>query len=96
MQSSFRKGDIVSRLGGDEFVAFLPAVGEITVITDKVQGLLTKIGSIQKELKLTCTIGASAGIAQYPEDGCSFQELYRRADAALYCAKGKEKGTYVI
>ena len=96
MQSSFRRGDIVSRLGGDEFVAFLPAVGELGIITEKADALIRKICGIQQELNLTCAVGASIGIAQYPKDGCSFEELYRRADTALYHAKNNDKGTVAI
>ena len=96
MRSAFRRGDLVSRLGGDEFVAFLPAVGALDVITDKAGALIRRIGQIQQELSLTCAVGASIGVALYPNDGCSFEELYRRADAALYRAKHAGKGTVVI
>lgn len=96
MQAAFRKGDIVSRLGGDEFVAFLPAAGEIDTIAKKVEALIERIKSIKGELHLPCDISASVGIARYPLDGCSFQELYRRADKALYQVKGSHKGTYAV
>ena len=96
LQAAFRRGDIVSRLGGDEFVAFLPAVGELGVITEKVEALIERVSGVRQELALRCSVGASVGLAQYPQNGCSFEELYRRADAALYSAKRSGKGTFVV
>ncbi|MDD2956336.1 MAG: GGDEF domain-containing protein [Oscillospiraceae bacterium] len=96
LRGAFRSSDTVSRLGGDEFVAFLPAVGSVEVITGKVQGLVDRIAGIEIPSDRPCRIGASVGLAQYPDDGCTFEELYKRADLALYAAKKKGKGCYMI
>lgn len=41
-------------------------------------------------------LGITAGIALVPEDGFELTELYRRADGALYEAKGRGKGRFSI
>ena len=38
----------------------------------------------------------SWGIALYPQDGVTYEELYRKADKALYCAKRAGGGTYAF
>jgi diguanylate cyclase (GGDEF)-like protein len=96
LQNTFRSGDTISRLGGDEFVAFLPAAGDIAYIQEKALALIGQISAIQIESDVPCKIGASIGLAQYPEDGCSFEALYKRADEALYRAKQSGKGDCVI
>lgn len=96
LKSTFRTTDIVSRLGGDEFVAFLPAVSDMNIITKKVTDLINRIKNIPIESETPCKIGASVGLAQYPKDGCTFEDLYKQADLALYVAKKNGKGTYAI
>lgn len=96
LKAAFRSGDTVSRLGGDEFIAFLPAVTDMGVIKEKVDSLLQKISEISLAQERSCPVGASVGLAQYPEDGCSFEDLYKQADAALYHAKRSGKGQFAV
>lgn len=96
LASCFRGGDIVGRLGGDEFVAFLPAVGGVDNIGPNVKRLIESVDRIGRDMGLPCKLGTSVGLARYPDDGCSFQELYRRADAALYFAKRNGKGACAV
>lgn len=96
MKEAFRSSDTVSRLGGDEFVAFLPAAGDIGLILKKAEKLTERIAGIKVGSEPACVIGASAGLARYPSNGCSFEELYKRADEALYQAKQSGKGRCVV
>ena len=96
LKSAFRSDDIVSRLGGDEFIAFLPIVDNLDIIKTRIEKLLKRISAISINADQPCPVSASIGIAQYPEDGCSFEQLYLQADRALYQAKRNGKGTYVI
>ena len=41
-------------------------------------------------------VSISLGIALYPQDGVTYEELYRKADKALYCAKRAGGGTYAF
>ena len=92
LQSAFRSGDTVSRLGGDEFVAFLPAVGDVGLIVHKAMQLIERIAGIKIDSAAPCKMGASIGLARYPINGRSFEELYKSADKALYRAKQNGKG----
>jgi len=41
-------------------------------------------------------VSITLGIALYPQDGVTYEELYRKADKALYCAKRAGGGTYAF
>jgi diguanylate cyclase (GGDEF)-like protein len=84
---------LVARLGGDEF-AVLPGVRT----TDS--GTLSKLAArlvacVQQPFavdELSLELGASVGIARYPLDGRSANELLRLADVAMYGAKAAQSG----
>ncbi|KUG05321.1 hypothetical protein ASZ90_017262 [hydrocarbon metagenome] len=87
------KYDQVGRYGGDEFVVLLNNT-DITTANKKAECLAEKINSLQMEHRYspissyeTVTIGLAAMI---PEDDTALEELFKRADSALYL--GKEQG----
>jgi diguanylate cyclase (GGDEF)-like protein len=87
LKQCVRETDAVTRLGGDEFVVLLEDVVEPTVA---VRIAKTMLRTIAQPLRLdndTVAVGASIGIAFYPHDGKTADELLSRADAAMYCAK---------
>lgn len=91
LQDSVRSGDIVYRLGGDEFAIFLPSVGSRENAA-QIGGKLTRgILSLQVDQRLKEKLGVSVGVAFYPDDGETFQQLYSGADGALYTAKAQGK-----
>lgn len=94
LKSAFRPSDIVCRLGGDEFVVFLPAIDDLEVIKQRLDKLMANLNSIEFADNPSIHIGASIGIAQYPFHGCTFEELYSRADSALYSVKKSGKNGY--
>lgn len=89
-----RSGDVVGRLGGDEFAVVLEgedAEPQARVIAQRVLEALSKpIGTGAGVVHMT----ASVGVAVYPEDGESAEELLNSADAAMYQAKEHGKNTY--
>jgi len=94
LTSSLRSNDTVARLGGDEFVVLLDiGVDEksASCIADKI------IKEIQKPVNLNDTIvsvGASIGIALYPNNGDSSDKLLKSADLAMYSAKNEGRDNY--
>ncbi len=87
-----RKADAVGRLGGDEF-AVLPAGATDTpraiLIAEKV------LQAVEAPFQLgehTVDIGASIGIAIYPDHGEDATTLARHADIAMYVAKRARSG----
>jgi diguanylate cyclase (GGDEF)-like protein len=92
LQASVRAGDTVSRRGGDEFLyLMLEAKDDLTIekLALKIMETIEKPFEIDK---ISLTLKASVGIAVYPEDGKSAEELLKNADIAMYKAKQSSKG----
>jgi diguanylate cyclase (GGDEF)-like protein/PAS domain S-box-containing protein len=90
-----RRGtDTVARLGGDEFVVLMEDLKEAERCACLAGEIIADISQPIAILGHTVRVGASMGMAFYPEDGSTAQELMRRADTAMYAAKDAGKGTY--
>lgn len=92
MRAQVRASDTLARLGGDEFVVVLePFAGEdeaMRVAAKLVAALTEPITDGERP----CRIGASIGIALYPQDGNDVDALVLAADRAMYRAKASGKG----
>ncbi len=98
LNKNLRSEDTISRLGGDEFVIIIPHFNNIqesllatTMIAKKVMTELSKPFHINdREIYST----ASIGIACYPNDGQTTNDLLKNADSAMYHAKSIGKNNY--
>lgn len=93
LSGTVRQSDTVSRLGGDEFAVLLHEVANVeaaALVGEKIVSVLHE--PIQLKAGST-TIGASVGVAVYPEHGDSAETLIRNADQAMYVSKSKGKNT---
>ncbi len=79
LKENIRDIDIVCRYGGDEFVVYLANTDseEASRYIDRILSLLKK----ENRLKI------SAGISIFPEHGRDFDELFKKADIAMYASK---------
>ena len=95
----FSENDFVGRIGGDEFTAFLKLSGEGVkigerIIKGKAEALRVIIDEIYSDGKHSVNVTSSIGISIYPNNGRTFEELYKNADAALYKSKYGGKNQY--
>ena len=95
IRSCFRNTDIVGRIAGDEFFVFVKSVRAHAVIEERAGILLSAIDQVCAEYP-QLKVSGSIGISCYPADGSSAEELYSRADEALYRAKGQGKDQYAF
>lgn len=91
----FREDDIVGRIGGDEFVVLMKQVNSTRDAELKAEALCALFRSLHPdgcpdEVHLSCSIG----LAEVPEHGSSYMELYRNADQALYESKRGGRGRW--
>ena len=96
MQSCIRKEDIVARMGGDEFAVLL---GDLQTSTDASRVAHKLISRINEPVAVEANlylVGASIGIATFPHSGDNAEALLRRADDAMYTAKGAGKNSFHI
>jgi diguanylate cyclase (GGDEF)-like protein len=87
LQEHIRKSDTLSRFGGDEFMLLLP---EIAHSDAAVQVAAKILESIKEPFSLgghEIYVGASIGIALYPDSGDSMEMLIKNADLAMYRVK---------
>lgn len=82
-----RSADTVARLGGDEFVVLLEAVGEADTAIDIAHKLLEATVRPMRVGDRRISVGASIGIAVFPDHGTDVETLMRHADTAMYEAK---------
>jgi diguanylate cyclase (GGDEF)-like protein/PAS domain S-box-containing protein len=94
LMESCRDTDTVARLGGDEFVVLLvgtPGVELSVVAVERIMDALARPMFVDgHELSLTPSIG----IAVYPQDGDTPDQLVERADAAMYRAKQSGRNSF--
>ena len=85
--SGVRRTDAVARLGGDEFAVLLFGVEDRQVAAATAELLISALSQPVSVQAQTVTIGASIGIAIYPDDGATKDDLLSNADLALYEVK---------
>lgn len=94
LKSVFREEDIIGRLGGDEFIVFMEEVKSIDFIEERCRSLLEKMKGIVlggEKNKITLSIGAV-----WTQEKKEYNELYKKADAALYIVKKRGRNGFEI
>ncbi len=92
IQDKLRKSDRIFRYGGDEFIVTLPETA--------AEGALRVANRLRRTLRshrflgsdgLAVSLTASFGVATFPHDGISQEEMIRAADRAMYRVKMKTR-----
>src|SRR5262249_44297294 len=86
LRDGSRSIDTAARYGGDEFALVLPEAGELEA-QRAAERICERIECDTQEP----LISASVGLAVYPEQGTTIEQLLGAADRALYQMKGQEK-----
>jgi diguanylate cyclase (GGDEF)-like protein len=94
LRSSLREGDTVGRQGGDEFVMILPGNRTSDAVPAVMQRLMKTMAVPLEVGKHLLHVTCSIGISLFPRDGEDADLLMRRADAAMYLAKGQGRNKY--
>jgi diguanylate cyclase (GGDEF)-like protein len=84
-----RGGELRGRHGGDEFIAVVEYSSDDEIPRRVGRRLVEALCAPMSFDGITVEIGASVGIAIYPNDAAGDEELVRKADMALYRAKGE-------
>lgn len=94
LKSCVREIDTVACIGGDEFVVVLTDVTDNSNVEQIANNLTNALAEPFQFDELTATIGASIGIAIYPDDASEPEQLLKQADAAMYLVKNDGKNGF--
>ena len=96
MRECVRGGDIVARFGGDEFILLLTDVKSPRDPQIVAEHLIAALSAPFAIAGHDHFLNASIGIALFPDDGVTADELLRNADTAMYRAKDRGRGQSVF
>jgi len=96
LQRVLRSTDVLTRYGGDEFAVILPEtkLEEATIVAEKLKTALA-LTKLHLPHNTQRYVSACMGVAMYPLDANSSEDLIRVADERLYDAKRKGSGVVV-
>ncbi|WP_296045575.1 diguanylate cyclase [uncultured Alteromonas sp.] len=87
MKQTVRDSDTVARLGGDEFTLLLTDIQSYAMCKSLVEKIIDGICKPYLIQDVLVEIGASIGVACFPDDATNEQELLSLADKAMYRSK---------
>ncbi len=96
LRAVLREGDVLARVGGDEFLAMQVAGPDDAGALRLAERLIEAASDRAVFEGRSVAVGASVGIAVYPRDGASAEELLERADRAMYASKRAGKGVATL
>lgn len=98
LRSAVRSSDMVARLGGDEFVVLLEGLSRSSEVNDEAERISEKLfTSLAPAMTLQgrdYRIGASLGVALFPDHALTMDKLIHAADLAMYTAKRSGNNQY--
>ena len=89
-----RQDDTVARLGGDEFVVMVEEVKQADRLSVLAQELIEVLEAPIQLGNQSVSVSSSIGIAIYPGDASTSEELLRNADLAMYHAKEQGRSNF--
>lgn len=96
MKDMFKGSDVIGRIGGDEFLIFMRNLSTISD-ADEMAGNIVKRINFKFDFEgqpvhVTCSVG----VAVYPYHGTTYEELFEKADRAVYTVKANGKDGYRV
>lgn len=92
LRRSLRESDVLARLGGDEFAVVLTEVRDVEAAARVARRILGSMPGSAVAESHEVPVGASVGIAMYPEDAEELEDLLKAADLSMYRAKTEAGG----
>ncbi len=87
LTTCIRSSDTVSRVGGDEFVIVVEEIGRPGEASMVARKIIDSLARPVTYMTHECQIGASIGVAIFPDDGATMEDVCKAADVAMYRVK---------
>jgi diguanylate cyclase (GGDEF)-like protein len=94
LRGAVRASDVVCRHSGDEFTVLLRNAEQWDEVAATADRLLREVEAPLSLNGRDVTVSSSIGIALYPDDAATHEELVRHADTAMYAAKNLGRARY--
>lgn len=94
LSACLRGSDTVARLGGDEFVLLLNDHEQVSSVISLLERVLQEVARPVALSGREFHVGASLGVALFPDDGDDAQTLLKHADIAMYAAKDRGRNNF--
>ena len=91
LSAPLRKTDTIARLGGDEFSVLLPAVSNNEMALEVGERTVVQLQEPFNVEGMLLEVGASIGVAVFPDHAKTAAELLKCSDVAMYVAKAGQK-----
>ncbi len=96
LKEAFRDIDVIARVGGDEFIVFVENLSDVDLIAEKAEKILEVYRKTYSGEYKDYSVSGSVGVALYPCNGKTYEDLYQNADKALNQAKIQGKNRYML
>ncbi|WP_200762876.1 EAL domain-containing protein [Nitrosophilus alvini] len=96
LKSCFRETDTVSRVGGDEFIVLIENLNNKNNVLNLAKKVIKAVNKPFRIKGYELFVTVSIGIAIYPKDGTTTDELLNHADMAMYKAKELGKNRFMF
>ena len=87
---------VFGRIGGDEFAILFDVAAPFDQVSARATGIMASLAAPCTLRGRRVAISASLGLAQFPSDGHTIEELFLAADKALYAAKQAGKSRHGV
>jgi len=96
IESTVGNKGVVGRYGGDEFMIILDDITEYNDVWEVCHKMNVSAGRIKYEKAEELNVTLTTGIARFPIDGQTYEELLSKANRALYRGKMKGRNCFII
>ena len=96
LREHIRSSDTASRQGGDEFLVLINSISEVNDALQVGEKVVASLSAPIPYGNVMLNVGASVGIALYPDHAKSAEELLMAADKAMYSVKRSGKNAALL